>query len=439
MKRSFIALLALIIGMTYTAADDSGIRKMVRDFESRTGCGSVSVVIVDHGDVSYYGDPDGLYQIGSMTKAFTGLAVQELMDEGVISADDTVSELIPGFEAYYKGEAVEITVENLLRQESGYTNSESAYPSADEYMTLAQWAESINRRELACMPGEEYNYSNVNYNLLGLIIENVTGTSYREYMEEKILSPAGLDSTYAGTPDDPSWIIRGSRIGFRIPFEYELPVREGTIPAGYFYSNTEDMGSWLMTWMYSDDEAVTEIISRLEKEGDCYAGWEMFEGGIIGHSGGTANYSSRIVFSRENEIGVCVLTNINAAATTDSLCNNICAYLLGEETSSLTTDVWTVFDIIFSVVTLIAAVAFVLAFIIRRKGVLISAGLLTLLLLALIVILMPFIFGASLAEITFKWAPISFGAGIAALALASLALLIKFFMVLKNEGRKKTG
>ncbi|MBQ3853044.1 MAG: beta-lactamase family protein [Lachnospiraceae bacterium] len=439
MKRSFIALLALIIGMTYTAADDSGIRKMVRDFESRTGCGSVSVVIVDHGDVSYYGDPDGLYQIGSMTKAFTGLAVRELIDEGVISEDDCLSELIPGFEAYYKGEAVEITVEDLLRQESGYTNSESAYPSAAEGMTLAQWAESINRRELVCMPGDEYNYSNVNYNLLGLIIENVTGMSYREYMEENILSPAGLDSTYVGTPDDPSWIIKGSRIGFRIPFAYEVPVREGSIPAGYFYSDTEDIGSWLIKWIYGEDEAVTEILSHLEKEGDYYAGWEMFEDGIIGHSGGTANYSSRIVFSRDKEIGVCVLTNLNVAASTDSLCNNICSYMLGENPGSPATDVWTVFDIIFSVVTLIALILFVLAFIMRRKRVLISTGLITLLLLALTTILMPAIFGASLHEIISVWAPLSFGAGIAALALASLALLIKFFKVLKNEGRKKTG
>ena len=70
---------------------------------------------------------------------------------------------------------------------------------------------------------------------------------------------------------------------------------------------------------------------------------------------------------------------------------------------------------------------------------LISTGLITLLLLALTTILMPAIFGASLHEIISVWAPLSFGAGIAALALASLALLIKFFKVLKDEGRKKTG
>ena len=201
-----------------------------------------------------------------------------------------------------------------------------------------------------------------------------------------------------------------SRIGFRIPFAYEVPVREGSIPAGYFYSDTEDIGSWLIKWIYGEDEAVTVILSHLEKEGDYYAGWEMFEDGIIGHSGGTANYSSRIVFSRDKEIGVCVLTNLNVAASTDSLCNNICSYMLGENPGSPATDVWTVFDIIFP-----------------------------LLLLALTTILMPAIFGASLHEIISVWAPLSFGAGIAALALASLALLIKFFKVLKDEGRKKTG
>ena len=116
-----------------------------------------------------------------MTKAFTGLAIRKLINEGLVNEDGAVSDYIKGFEAYYDSEAVDITVRNLLEQKSGYTNNENDYPSATETMTLYEWADSISGCELSFKPGTQYAYSNVNYNLLGLIIENVSGVSYREY------------------------------------------------------------------------------------------------------------------------------------------------------------------------------------------------------------------------------------------------------------------
>lgn len=434
-RNIILAAVMLFVDLTSAAGTRSGIDGLISDFKAETKCRDVSVVVFDHGETTYYGDSEALYQIGSMTKAFTGLAVQKLIDEGLISGQDKVSDLIPGFKAYYMSSEADITVDDLMTQRSGYTNSETDYPSADENMTLAEWAESISGRELASMPGTEYAYSNVNYDLLGLIIENVTGTSYRDAMTELVLEPFGLDSTYAGIPESRESIVTGTRLGFRTVFDYEIPVREGSIPAGYFYSDTSDIGRWMEAWIGGTDPDMEQVFSRLENEGDYYAGWEMFEGGVTGHSGGTPNYSSRIVFSRSSQTGVCVLTNLNVAATTDSLCDSIFSMVSGQGKSGSICDVWTVFDIIFTVVSVLGAAGLIFAFMTRKKVLLIVTGSVLALITALIFILFPVIFGAGIKAIALTWAPWSFLAGICLLIADVLCIGMKIVLVRINEGR----
>ena len=439
LRKIVISVLAMTVLFRAPVTPDLGVETMVSEFSSQTGCKNVSAVVYDNGEFSYYGDSEVLYQIGSMTKSFTGLAVQKLINEGALSGEDKVSELIPGFKAYYDSKEAEITVDNLLKQRSGYTNSETDFPSATEDMSLQEWAESISGKELKSMPGTEYSYSNVNYNLLGVIIENVTGVSYREYMEENILVSYGLDSTYVGVPDDSERIIEGSRLGFRNAFEYKVPVREGSIPAGYFYSDAEDIGIWLKAWIGNTDADMDSVISELVNEGDCYAGWERFEDDVIGHSGGTPNYSSRMVFSRSRGIGVCVLTNLNVAATTDSLCNSIFAEVSGMQSEGLICDVWTVFDIIFTSVSVLGAAAFIFALCIKKKGILIASGSVFLITGILILVLFPLIFGAGIKDIALTWAPWSFLAGILIMAADVVIFGIRYVVVKVNEGRAKTG
>ena len=432
------AALALFMN-TVSVPETSAVDKAVADFRSATKCESVSVVVLDHGKVSYYGDKYALYQIGSMTKSFTGLAIEKLINDGQVSGEDSVSKYIPGFTAYYGSSPVDIKINDLLTQKSGFSNSETDYPSATADMSLSEWAKSISGKELKNSPGTEYAYSNVNYNLLGLIIENVSGKPYREYIEIELLKPLGMNSTTVGEPQDKANIRSGSRLGFRRTFRYDIPVREGSIPAGYFYSNAEDIGIWMSAWIDFKEPSMEQVFSHLEKEGDYYAGLERFSDNVIGHSGGTPNYSSRMIFSKNQGIGVCVLTNLNVAASTDSLCNNIFAELTGSSHGKLSCDVWTVFDIIFTSVSA-AGIAFILLIpFLKKKGFLIAAGIVNTLLIALILILFPIIFGAGLKDIALFWAPWSFSAGLLILATGVVCIAARYGVVKVNEGRKKTG
>lgn len=456
-KRKFISVLivsiVLIFGciqnsfaMSLDTPESNGIETLIQDFKNDTSCEDVSVVVYDKGDVTYYGDGEALYQIGSMTKTFTGLAMQKLITEGRVDKDKVISSYIPGFEAYYDGELADITVRNLLEQKSGFTNSEKDYPSAEEGVTLSEWAAGLSGCTLSCKPGTEYAYSNTNYNLLGVIIEEVSGKSYKDYMQQEILIPLGLANTFVGTPKEGK-IVEGTRLGYRHVFNYPMTVKEACIPAGYFYSNTEDMGRWIAIW--TDDgaedsvvpedlrEPLAKVKDALKNEGDYYSGWELFADGVIGHSGGTPQYSSRIVFDETKNIGVCVLCNLNVAATTDSLCNNTYDILAGKGSGELATDIWTIFDKIFISVTIVGGILLIVLLALKKRAVILILGAFLLLLLVLVLILFPIIFGAGMKEILFVWPPLSLTGGLLILMIDTFVAIIKLLIRKKNADYNK--
>lgn len=443
---SFLLLCILGNSIYLDAKCENIIESNISEFQNKTNCNSVNIVEYDDGKVSYYGNDkeEGLYQIGSMTKAFTGLGIMKLVREGKIVPENEVSVYLPGFEAYYEGEKVDITVDELLSQTSGFTNSERNYPSAKANMTLSEWVEQISGSELRYSPGEQYSYSNVNYNLLGAIIEQVSGISYREYMKQEILVPLGLDHTYVGLPEDEENIVKGTRLGYWKAYNFDMVVREGAIPAGYFYSNINDMCRWLEIWLGQADipDVYTELIEEtrncLNQEHEYYAGWEYFGEGVTGHSGGTANYSSRIVFSKEKNVGVCVLTNLNVAASTDRLCNDILAITIGKETAGFSYDIWTIFDNIFSVITIIGSIL-LFAIITKLNNIraMIVSDVVGVVILAGIFITMPAIFQSGWGEILFVWAPWSMLGGIIVLLLDVTVLSIKIWRWKKHENHNK--
>ena len=437
MKR-FLAAVILLAGIMAPVNENS-----IDEFRNKTHCKDVSVVTYHDGEVEFYGDSDGLYQIGSMTKAFTGLAIQKLISEGALTEDTNVSEVITGFTVSYNNEEKELTVENLLRQESGFTNSETLYPSAAEGVSLQDWAKEISGAELQNEPGTEYAYSNVNFNLLGAMIERITDRSYKDYMESEILSPLGLTNTYVGMPENEP-VIEGTRPAYTMLFPYTVKVVEARIPAGYFYSNVKDMGRWLEIWLGDadiDDEFKTLIAttkSQLREEGDYYSGWECRSDGSIGHSGGTPNYSSRIVFTDNGKAGVCVLTAVNAAASTDSLCNGMLDSVTGKECGGVAYDVWTVFDIVFTIVTALTIIFIFAAMQIKSFRVLLISDIIIVMILVTLLIVLPMIFGADIGQILTIWAPYSLAGGMLALLLAAAVATVRSFAAIRYANRKKT-
>lgn len=453
--------------LAVAAADGPGtidaINAMVQQQMAKAKITSVSVAYISGGAATYlsYGEaPAGeqsLYQIGSTTKAFTALGVLWLEEEGLLSLQDPVGRYLPWLTVQYDGKDVpneDLTIANLLYQTSGFTNDETKYPAATAGMTLEDSVRVLANAELAFYPSAQYAYANANYNILGLVIETVSKQSYQDFMDEKILAPLGLHHTYTNLAkaQQTGAIVQGTRLSFFTSHSYQLPVNEAKVPAGYIHSDIQDMSRWLQIHMglIQVSDQFTRLVAKAHmpntgimagEDAHYAAGWFVQSNGDIYHSGGTPNYSSRIVFNSGKGLGVCVLTNMNASANTEQIAANIMAILEGNSPAPYRADIWTVIDTIFSIATVVCALLFVLAvfFLVRilgqtntggrKKGkwtkkalvAVCGAGLLVAFSAALVVVF-PLVFASTWVDLG-TWAPYSLYTGTLALVLSSLALL----------------
>ena len=188
------------------------------------------------------------------------------------------------------------------------------------------------------------------------------------------------------------------------------------------------------------EELIAETKNELKQTGDYFSGWEAFEDGVIGHSGGTANYSSRIVFSSERKTGVCVLTNLNVAASTDRLCNDIFAMTTGGEPAGFVWDVWSIFDFAFAVITMIGIILLVLTLHFMKKvRAMVITGVLEIVVLVSILIIIPMIFQSGWRLILFTWAPWSVLGGLISLSFSIFTVIVKLCIRIKkcNSSERK--
>jgi CubicO group peptidase (beta-lactamase class C family) len=149
--------------------------------------------------------PDMLYEIGSNTKTFIASTILILEEEGKLSIDDQISDYLPTIK--YIDENT--TIKQLLNHTSGIYNftDHSSFPAEINGNPYKFWTVSevfnkfLNKKDFD--PGTDWSYSNTNYILLGLIIEEVSdGTPAHEIIREKLLDTLGLDDSFMAEFDD---------------------------------------------------------------------------------------------------------------------------------------------------------------------------------------------------------------------------------------------
>jgi len=159
----------------------------------------LAIAIVRNGEVEYlngYGianpngdpvTPDTPFLLASVSKSFTALAIMQLVEEEKINLDDSVQKYLPWFDVKGEGES-EITVAHLVYQTSGFNeyqgNEMNLRPVSPN--GLEEGVRALSNVELTFKPGESWAYSNVNYSVLGLLVQEVSGQRFEEYVQEKI-------------------------------------------------------------------------------------------------------------------------------------------------------------------------------------------------------------------------------------------------------------
>ena len=238
-----------------------------------------------------------VFRLGSITKQFTAMAILQLYDKQMLQINDYVEKYFPGT---LNGNR--ITIKNLLTHTSGIT-------------------ESLDSK-LAFTPGAQINYSNAGYNLLGKIIEKVSGISYEKYLQENIFQPLGMKNTGYEHPD---LKVKNSATGYKISDNgsYEdIGVSDvsGAFSAGALYSTAEDMYKW-------DQALYTEKLIKASTLNQAFSQATLNDGSTtkygfgwmvnqwrglkeVGHGGDITGFNSYIARYPDEQFTVIVLSNI---------------------------------------------------------------------------------------------------------------------------------
>ena len=188
--------------------------------------------------------------LGSTTKSITALAIMQLVEAGRIGLDAPVREYLPWFEVDERlvpSAASTITVRHLLNQTSGIPTGKgigaSLTDNADE--TTEEAVQALKKVTVTAPAGTNFQYSNSNYVILGLVVQTVSRQSYESYVQEHIFAPLHMQHSFvseneAGRHD----MATGYRWWFGIPIPANLPHSGGAVPAGYLISSAQDMAQY---------------------------------------------------------------------------------------------------------------------------------------------------------------------------------------------------
>ncbi|WNS44728.1 serine hydrolase domain-containing protein [Paenibacillus sp. MMS20-IR301] len=331
------------LGTLITSGNYDSEPNMVETIMAKTATPGVAVVTSKQGKSEFktYGYADAkqeklvteesLFELGSTTKAFTALAVILLQEEGGLAYSDYISEHLPWFAPTYKGEKAEISINQLLAHTSGIPSwSIRLIPEGSSTEMLATTIHKFSDIALDTDPGTAYQYATVNYDILAMIIEQVTGMRYQDYVTEHILLPLGMTDSYfsSGQEEQPEQLAQGYRVFFGKSVAYNAPRYYGNMAAGYLVTNIKDLEHWINAQLgigeipedlrnaIQQSHEVDIRTAGVEAKNQFYAfGWSQdLDGQVISHSGRNPNYSSQVIMDKGRQEAVFVLTNLNSTA-----------------------------------------------------------------------------------------------------------------------------
>lgn len=205
---SFLLWILILGPFTIKAQSiESAVDSLIsRDFNDKNGPGGVFMV-AHHGKPVYQkafgkanlelGDDmsvNNVFELGSMTKQFTAVAILMLEQQGKLNVGDRTSKYIPD---YPNGD--KITIHHLLTHTSGikdFTKMKSLSDIAQKEMTPKMMVDFFKNEPVDFAPGEKFDYNNSGYVLLGYLIELVSGEKYEDYIKKHIFDKAGMSQSY---------------------------------------------------------------------------------------------------------------------------------------------------------------------------------------------------------------------------------------------------
>lgn len=325
-----------------------------------------------------------IFELASNSKSFTALGLLLLCEEGKIALDEPISKYIPWFSASYNNKNAEIKIEDFLYHKSGIPTGRIAnIPSNAEADAIEKVVRDLVGISLDFKPGSKFSYSTINYDVLGLVIETVSGISYEKYIKEEILIPLGLENTYTNLEAAASTgnVAQGFKMNLLKARPYCAPYYRGNVPAGYIYSTSQDCARWLQLQLglVETPEPYNKIIEKSHipdlsqidpfRHTSYASGWFYNPDRIelqYTHNGNNPNFSTFIAFNPDTKIGVVVLANINSGIT-NHIGIDILNTIYTSDIHSNASDMYTRIDIISLIIFLFGLIVSLIFLYLSRR------------------------------------------------------------------------
>jgi D-alanyl-D-alanine carboxypeptidase len=360
MRRYGLGLMLVFFCCFPVLAQDTDLQTLLEQVVAPTDNGIV--ILVRQGDETLFAyagladlekgieiQPGDAFRIASVSKPFLAIMLLQLQEEGVLSLDDPILSWLPDAGIDTLPYVEEIEIRELLNMSSGifnYTESESYYEasSAGSYPWTAQeMIPFILEGDPYFQPGEGYYYSNSNYILAQLILENATGNSLSEELQTRIFEPVGMEH---------SFLEQADTVGEGIIQGYSDEDENGVLDNVTFYndgiglgdggiiSTVEDLALFADSLIISHTllseaswQEMTQMVDTVD-DGEYGLGLDVRQSGdaiFLGHTGATSGFLTQLWADPERGIIIVMFTNnFNSEILSDGV-EEVMAWVLQQE------------------------------------------------------------------------------------------------------------
>lgn len=244
--------------------------------------------------------PHSLFKIGSISKLYIATATVMLVNDGMLSLDDTLADHLPDMIGRIEN-ADQITIRMMLQHRSGIPNfvDHPDYPWFETLLDRNAYLEFALDEPADFEPDVRYNYSNTGYLLIGNILDTVLGYSHHQYIAEEILQPLGLTDTYSLLDQIESGEIAS---GYHYGIDADLLELDHISPGGSMIATAENVGIFLRalndgSLLDEDEQAIYSEVYKYE------------------HTGWVPGYQSIARYNEDTDTVVVLFTNSTGGDT----------------------------------------------------------------------------------------------------------------------------
>ncbi|MFO7634440.1 MAG: serine hydrolase domain-containing protein [Caldilinea sp.] len=297
--------------------------------------------------------PQTPFYIASLSKSITAAAAMQLVEAGRLELDAPVQRYLPWFRLADEDAAARLTVRHLLAQTSGFSELGGYERNLDDSMAGDALEQSFRARRIASLnaaPGAQFEYSNTNYDLLGLLVAAASGESYESYVQHHIFDPLAMDEAFTSLAEAREHSVSSGYypyFGWVRSQDDAMFFGRATTPSAGLVASAEDLSHWLIAHLNEGRYGDTQLISpagmellhtvagSITEEVGYAMGWTVFpfddvspDGAAdrpaplaLTHGGRWLGYAAQLLFLPEQEVGVVLLLNLNDPAVDSALSN----------------------------------------------------------------------------------------------------------------------